>query len=69
MASDVTVAATVPSKVSAQVAASPGGGGGWGPEAMQNTTSPSTGVYAGIPCARDPGTGHARNDRATALVE
>src|SRR5690242_13986282 len=47
MAAAVTLAATVPSTVSDQVAASPGDGAWRDPEARQNTTSPSSGVNAG----------------------
>ena len=48
IAAAVTVAAIVPSTVSAQVAASPGAAGGQEPEARQKITSPSTGVKAGF---------------------
>src|ERR1700748_3721264 len=48
IAAAVTVAATVPSRVSDQEAASPAAGGGSDPEARQKTTSPSTGVNAGL---------------------
>ena len=47
IASAVTVAATAPSTVSAHVASKPAGRGGSGPDARQNTTSPSTGVNTG----------------------